>query len=414
MYNKKEFEELAADTKKKMLSFGASSRTSVERFDRCVMLFGEYLSDLDLPFSLENGKLWLNSIEHSSSKVHDSSYTIWVAYKRVVHLLADNQQGNLDEWKMYKEFDVPVPSSHSYMELCDAYRHFLALQSYSETTIRLRMTFVEKFLMYLEQQDAVPFTEVTNEDVAGYFLTDHFKGRKPSGIKTETNIIKLFLEYTENQGIAGTDFLHYAVPVCTVRENRIITTISHQGEAALLEEHPGCVADKRERAAYLLALRMGLRSCDIYDLRFQDIDWEKGVLSITQKKTKVELHMQMDHETQNALIDYILNERRELQSEYIFVTAFGHLKRKAGHCRSLRTRMNCDDVEKHLPHDGLHILRRTFASRLLENGVPLPVISAALGHIGQESSKPYLSADEKVMRKCALGLDGIPCRREEF
>lgn len=76
--------------------------------------------------------------------------------------------------------------------------------------------------------------------------------------------------------------------------------------------------------------------------------------------------------------------------------------------------MNCDDVEKHLPHDGLHILRRTFASRLLENGVPLPVISAALGHIGQESSKPYLSTDEKVMRKCALGLDGIPCRREEF
>ena len=72
MYNKKEFEELAADTKKKMLSFGASSRTSVEHFDRCVMLLGEYLSDLDLPFSLENGKLWLDSIEHSSSKVHDS------------------------------------------------------------------------------------------------------------------------------------------------------------------------------------------------------------------------------------------------------------------------------------------------------------------------------------------------------
>lgn len=121
----------------------------------------------------------------------------------------------------------------------------------------------------------------------------------------------------------------------------------------------------------------------------------------------------MDAETQNALIDYILHERRELESEYIFVTAFGHIARKTGHCRSLHSRMD-GDFQKQLPHDGLHILRRTFASRLLNNGAALPVISAALGHTGRETLKPYLSTDEKKMRRCAIGLDGIQCGREEF
>ena len=64
-----------------------------------------------------------------------------------------------------------------------------------------------------------------------------------------------------------------------------------------------------------------------------------GILSIVQKKTKREIRIQMDAETQNALIDYILHERRELESEYIFVTAFGHIARKTGNCRSLHSRM---------------------------------------------------------------------------
>lgn len=414
MYNKNEFEKLTSNTRKKMIDFGAVSRTSLMRYDKCIDLLKEFLFRLDQEFSLECGQEWLDSIEHRCSKIHDSSYTIWVAYKRIVYLLADNQQGNLKEWKMYKDFDVPYPTNDSFIELCSSYRHYLELQNYAAATIRLRISFVEKLLVYLEQRGRTTFAAVTNEDVAKYFLTDHFKDRKPAGIKTEANILKLFLEYTEEQKIAGTDLLHYAVPVCNVKESRIVTTISPQGEKALLDDHPGFVADKREKATYLLALRLGLRSCDIYNLRFQDIDWERGFLNITQQKTSVELHMRMDNETQNALIDYILNKRRELQSEYIFVTAFGHLARKTGHCRSLRTRINGEHIENHLPHDGLHILRRTFASRLLEDGAALPVIAAALGQISPESTRPYLSTNEKMMCKCALSLSGIPCRREEF
>lgn len=413
MKHENDFNNLAADTREKMVSLGAASKTSTDRFDKCIQLLAAYLKSNMLDFSLETGLEWLDTIEHSPSKIHDSSYTIWSSYRRIVYLLADNQCGRLDAWRMYKFYDIPVPATEAYSSLLSEYRRFLHLEAYAPRTIKKKIQFVQKFLVYLETQDAVPFTKVANENVASYFLTEHFKNRKPGGVREEACDIRLFLEYVEESGISSCSLLHNAVPVVYVPENRIITTVNEQVENKLLEPHPSCIADKREKAAYLLALRLGLRSCDIYDLRFRDIDWDAGILNIIQKKTKTEIKMQMDAETQNALIDYILHERRELESEYIFVTAFGHIAQKTGNCRSLHSRIG-GELQGQLPHDGLHILRRTFASKLLNNGAALPVISAALGHTGRETLKPYLSMDEDKMRRCAIGLCGIQCRREEF
>ena len=69
---------------------------------------------------------------------------------------------------------------------------------------------------------------------------------------------------------------------------------------------------------------------------------------------------------------------------------------------------------ENLPHDGLHIYRRTFASRLLQSGTPLPLISEMLGHIDKNSVRVYLSTDEAKMKRCALDISLIPCRREEY
>lgn len=59
-------------------------------------------------------------------------------------------------------------------------------------------------------------------------------------------------------------------------------------------------------------------------------------------------------------------------------------------------------------------MRRTAATKLFENNVPSSVISASLGHIDPASADVYLSTDSKRMRKCALNLCGIECRREEL
>ena len=53
---------------------------------------------------------------------------------------------------------------------------------------------------------------------------------------------------------------------------------------------------------------------------------------------------------------------------------------------------------------GMHSLRHTLASLLLENNTPLPVISNILGHLDVESSAVYLKVDIKKLKQCPLDL----------
>jgi integrase len=60
----------------------------------------------------------------------------------------------------------------------------------------------------------------------------------------------------------------------------------------------------------------------------------------------------------------------------------------------------------HLPtlkkRRGMHSLRHTMASVLLENDTPLATISDILGHIDTDSTAVYLKVDLKKLKACAL------------
>jgi site-specific recombinase XerD len=62
----------------------------------------------------------------------------------------------------------------------------------------------------------------------------------------------------------------------------------------------------------------------------------------------------------------------------------------------------------HLPtlrkRTGMHSLRHTLASLLLENDTPLPAISDILGHVDTESTAVYLKVDIKRLKECPLAL----------
>jgi site-specific recombinase XerD len=56
---------------------------------------------------------------------------------------------------------------------------------------------------------------------------------------------------------------------------------------------------------------------------------------------------------------------------------------------------------------GLHSLRHTLASTLLENGASLYLISEVLGHINSKSTRIYLQTGIEELRKCALDPEEV-------
>ena len=58
------------------------------------------------------------------------------------------------------------------------------------------------------------------------------------------------------------------------------------------------------------------------------------------------------------------------------------------------------DGKKHGPH----ALRHSLASALLEENIPLSVISEVLGHTAMDSTSIYLKIDVNHLRHCALDV----------
>jgi len=53
-------------------------------------------------------------------------------------------------------------------------------------------------------------------------------------------------------------------------------------------------------------------------------------------------------------------------------------------------------------HHGSHALRMTFASLLIEKGIPYDVVRYALGHVDPNSTRHYVQFDTERLRACAL------------
>ena len=288
------------------------------------------------------------------------------------------------------------------------------LDGYKTETIKGYRSIVRRFLIYIESAGIRSVSEITNQNVIDYFKTDRFQNRSARGMQGEIGCLRKFFKFLTDHHYTDNQALPYALPRVRHPRERIITTIDEAIEKDLMEDKTDSLVNKRDQAILLLALHTGLRSCDIRALRFSDIDWEKETIHIRQKKTGVDLEIPIDSATQNAIIDYVLNERRSCDKEYIFVTAVGPAQKMARRHYRMKYRTRGTDSFERLSHDGLHIYRRTFASRLLQSGATLPEISEMLGHIDKSSVQVYLTTDEAKMKRCSLDLSLIPCCKEVF
>lgn len=173
----------------------------------------------------------------------------------------------------------------------------------------------------------------------------------------------------------------------------------------------------QDKAIATIALYTGLRSCDISALTMTGFNWEEDLIVITQSKTGTPLTLPLRAVVGNAVYDYLVEERPKCDEPYIFLTV------NAPYRKFHTSNLNAICVKimhkagirlKSSDRKGLHLFRHHVATSLLQSGVQQPVISATLGHASPESLNPYLNAEFKRLKECALNIDSYPVRKEVF
>lgn len=169
------------------------------------------------------------------------------------------------------------------------------------------------------------------------------------------------------------------------------------------------VLTKRDTAVCRPLLETGLRGIDVCSLRLEDIDWEKDCISILQRKTKKTLVLPLRASYGNDIADYVLNERPQSGSGYVFLKAFapfGCLGTGSIY-EILKKLEELAGIKKEERPVGSRTTRHHAASSMLRAGIPMSDISAALGHRDPNIVSVYISTDARSLSACTLPLPPV-------
>ena len=76
---------------------------------------------------------------------------------------------------------------------------------------------------------------------------------------------------------------------------------------------------KRDYAMILIASRLGLRSSDICQLKFSELDWKQNRILLKQKKTDAQIELPLLSDVGEAIIDYLKYGRPQSELPYVFL-----------------------------------------------------------------------------------------------
>lgn len=154
-----------------------------------------------------------------------------------------------------------------------------------------------------------------------------------------------------------------------------------------------------------------MRSSDIRALNLDHIDWAAETITFTQVKTGMPLRLPLTGEVGNALIDYIKSVRPKTQYREVFLSLRppfrpfsknAHLHHIVTYWRQLAG-IHFKSPQRH----GLHSLRHSLATHLLEDDVPFSVIADILGHASMSSTMIYAKASVESLRQVALSVQEV-------
>ena len=218
-------------------------------------------------------------------------------------------------------------------------------------------------------------------------------------------VLRDFLNYLFIEDIILEDLSCYIPKIKKSRKRKLPTYLKAENIEQLLESIPKeRKIDIRNYTIILIAARLGLRISDILNIKLKDIDWKNYKLNVIQPKTNNLNILPLSKEVGWAIINYIKNSRPKCNNEYLFVK-MKYPFEKMEQFNNFNKYFEKCNLEENIKK-GIHNLRHSFATNMLDNDIPIHIISSVLGHSDiNTTSSTYIKIDTKNLKKVCLEVD---------
>ena len=291
-----------------------------------------------------------------------------------------------------------------FKQIIDKYIQISQTTGKKATTIKNEARNATVFLMYLQNKEIHCIENITEDNVLSFFMNN--KNELIYSCSYKKNIRAVFKACAPHI-IGCKRIMEYLPKMKEVRKNIQFLTKDEVKKIKTVLDDKDTNISLRHKAIVTILLYTGLRSCDIVNLKLQNIDWTNETINITQTKTNVELQLPLLPVVGNALYEYLKAERPLTDMPYLFLRLDCNfpITRSTVKIAVSKIMDKANIRMKKGERRGTHIFRYNLATTLLENNVPQPVITQTLGHTSPDSLEAYLKADITHLRQCALSVE---------
>lgn len=312
--------------------------------------------------------------------------------------------------KTHIQMRIPLVSSNLYQPQLSNFLSFCKEEKmYTDKVVLNYGRFIERFLGFLEEQNIYSLLDININTIDVYTatLSDYTSGT----ISYHLSALRIFMEFLFISKIHPSN-LQNKISLPVRRKLANIPAIWKKEDVQKLLEAVDRAnpVGKRNYAILLMVTRLGIRTCDVRQLKTCDINWRNNRIDFIQMKTKKSLSLPLPRDVGWAVVEYLKNGRPSVESPYVFlkhIPPYGHFTNSSFSYDVIRKYMTIANISTKMgaKRVGLHALRHSLAVNLLEKSTPLPIISEILGHVSTNSTSPYLKVDVKMLRQCALDFE---------
>ncbi|NMM65105.1 tyrosine-type recombinase/integrase [Clostridium sp. P21] len=282
------------------------------------------------------------------------------------------------------------------MLLNDAINKFtyhLTITNKSKETIKSYTSDLTAFEHFLEWKYncAVYLSDVTMVDIDDYLY--ELKKKKLSSASRSRQIytFRSFWSYLYKNKFCEWNIAMSIEPIKIQRTER--TFLSSEEAHALINaiEHPLI------KTVVQTLFYTGLRISECLNLKVKDVDIENKVIHIINGKGSKNRDIPINVNLLSILKNYVETYKCSIKSNYFFATE------KSGSLSAPYVNRVLNDTAHTLgwkKHVSAHILRHSFASNLIKNGVNLVYVQKLLGHSNLKVTSIYTHANMDDLNKC--------------
>jgi len=243
--------------------------------------------------------VWINS-DAVKSTFHSSS---WFAARRTLRLFEDYASDGevaLTGRYIFKPRDIDLLPEWCQRPL-KAFAEQRLKEKLDEDTVKNDIYSILRLCKYLISRGLNSYEELTGTIVMEFNRRDCHRSSK--GKNACNHRIRRFLKYLSREGYVSNPALYQACSTAGASSESIIVTLD-EDEIKTLREYIRAAQTPREIrdcAIILLGTEMGLRGCDIVNLKLIDIDWKNQSIHFCQDKTDTDVWIPMPTAVGNAI-----------------------------------------------------------------------------------------------------------------